>query len=304
MHIITPASNLSADQQAIFNQGASCLLTQQDMQIGVWLENTPEHGGTAIIAIGACLLDGEGAVDFLKECIVHIGVEHPERPIIGPMNGNTWMKHRLIIESNNRPAFLMEPMEPAFLFDIFRSAGFETLSRYSSSVIDLTEVQPSFERVEKIVAKQGINIRQIDLKNFDHDLTQIYDLSLAAFSNNFLYTPLPKQAFMHSYVSAKDRIDSEFVLLAFQGETLIGFLFCMPDIDPSVLIVKTLATSPDHRAAGLGTLLVAHAHQRAKDKGYSEAIHALQYESNSSLRISQRFNAVRFRTYGLMMNDD
>jgi GNAT superfamily N-acetyltransferase len=301
MHIITPTSDLSANQQSIFMQGASYLLVQDDLQVGVWLEHTPDYAGASAVTIGACILEGIGASDFLKDCISHIRKMHPNRPILGPMNGNTWMKHRLIIESNQRPAFLMEPMEPASLIEVFKAAGFAILSQYSSSVIDLTEVQPSFERVEEIVAKQGIEIRPIDMENFESDLNRIYELSLAAFSNNFLYTPLPRQAFMQSYISMKDRIDPEFVLLAFKGEILIGFLFCMPDLDPSVLIVKTLATSPDHRTTGLGTLLVAQVHQRAREKGYSEAIHALQYESNSSLRISQRFKAVRFRTYGLMI---
>lgn len=300
MRIITPTSDLSTNQKSIFMQGASYLLVQDDLQVGVWIEHTPHHAGAPAVSIGACLLEGKGASDFLKDCILHIRKMHPDRPILGPLNGNTWMKHRLIIESNNRPAFLMEPMEPASLNEVFKEAGFEMLSRYSSSVIDLTEEQPCFERVEEIVAKQGIEIRQIDLENFESDLTKIYELSLAAFSNNFLYTPLPKQAFMQSYISAKDRIDPEFVLLAFKEETLIAFLFCMPDINPCALILKTLATSPDHRTAGLGTLLVAQAHQRAKEKGYTEAIHALQYESNSAQRISQRFNAVQFRTYGLM----
>jgi GNAT superfamily N-acetyltransferase len=300
MHIISLASDLTELQLSIFKQGASYLLAQGEMQVGVWETNTPVHEGSASITIGACILEGGDAVEFLTDCVHYIRERNPGRPIIGPMNGNTWMKHRLIIESNGRPAFLMEPIEPTSLLEKFQSAGFNILSRYSSSVIDLTDEQPSFDRVKEIVSKQGIKIRQIDMENFERDLEKIYDLSLAAFSNNFLYTPLPKSAFMHSYVSAKDRIDPEFVLLAFKDETLIGFLFCMPDIDPDTLTVKTLATSPDHRAAGLGTLLVAQAHQRAKDKGYNEAIHALQYESNSSLRISQRFSAVRFRTYGLL----
>ena len=303
MHIIKQVSNLTENQQLIFNQGASYLLIQDDLQIAVWSENTPEYNGSATITVGACLLEGTQAAEFLKKSIIHIRNTHPGRTILGPMNGNTWMKHRLIIDSNKRPNFLMEPTEPLALLDVFQRAGFDVLSRYSSSVIKLTDEQPNFDRVEKIVSKQGITIRQIDMANFEQDLSDIYQLSLAAFSKNFLYTHLPQQAFMHSYLSAKERIDPEFVLLAFKGDSLIGFLFCMPDINPKTLIVKTLATSPHHRTTGLGTLLVAQAHQRAKDKGYTEAIHALQYESNSSLRISQRFNATRFRTYGLMSID-
>lgn len=299
MQLLTKKSDLSEAQKLIFQQGACCLYVQGDYQIGVWTQHTPEYEGQSVIAIGACLLDQGEA--FLKKCIAVLEQEFPNRPIIGPMNGNTWMKHRLILESSDRDPFLMEPVEPDSLLSVFQAAGFEELSRYSSSRIDLTREQPDFARIANIVQKQGIEIRSIDPKNFEQDLTTIYQLSLTAFSNNFLYTPLPREAFMHSYLAAKDAIDTDFVLLAWQGEQLIGFLFCIPDQQAGSLIVKTLATSPEHRTAGLGTYLVAMAQQRAKDKGYTEAIHALQYESNASLRISQRFAAEKFRTYGLMI---
>ena len=70
---------------------------------------------------------------------------------------------------------------------------------------------------------------------------------------------------------------------------------------PKTLIVKTLAVDPHARLAGLGSILVAKAHLMAQSKGYHEAIHALQHENNSSLRISQRFNASIFRRYALMV---
>ncbi|MGJ8657407.1 MAG: GNAT family N-acetyltransferase [Akkermansiaceae bacterium] len=300
MHIITPTSDLTDSQKSIFAQGSCYLLARDDMQIAVWTENTPEYEGIKSVAIGACLLEGESAVNFLNECVDHIRKNHSGRLILGPMNGNTWMKHRLILETNQRAPFMMEPMEPESLLEVFQSAGFEILSRYSSSAIDLELEQPSFDKIENIVQRKGVEIRTINMADFEDDLDRIYELSIAAFSNNFLYTPLPKPAFMHAYLTAKANVDPEFVLLAFQDERLIGFLFCLPDAYPRTLIVKTLATCPEHRAAGLGSLLVARAQQRAKEKGYTEAIHALQYESNSSLRISQRFNAKKFRTYGLM----
>ena len=300
MQIIRSSSNLTDSQNSVIQQGASFLMVEDKLQIGVWTAGTPDYLEVPAIAIGACLLENDNAVAFLKKCISFLKNEYPNRAIIGPMNGNTWMKRRLILASNNRPAFLMEPIEPENLLGVFEAARFEIISRYSSSEINLLEDQPDFNRVEKLIDKQGITVRSIDMQNFEQDLKSIYKLSIAAFSNNFLYTPLPEGAFMHSYISSQDSIDPELVLLAFKNDRLIGFLFCMPDIDPSTLIVKTLATCPEHRAAGLGTWLVAQAQLRAKEKGYTSAIHALQYESNASLRISQRFGAEKFRTYGLM----
>ncbi len=302
MQLLTKNESLTDAQKAIFLQGASYILAENTLQLGVWVENTPLHESESSIAIGACELAGADAVKFLKDCVSYLKSEHPGRSILGPMNGNTWMKHRLILESDGSLPFLLEPIEPDFMKEVFDEAGFTVLSRYSSSLIDLTATQPDFEKVERIISKQGISIRSLDEDHFVEDLKQIYDLSLSAFSNNFLYTPLPEAAFLNSYQSAREQTDTDLVLLAFKGDELIGFLFCLADTDPQTLIVKTLATKPSQRTTGLGTYLVAMAQQRAKDKGYTKAIHALQFESNSSLRISQRFDAKKFRTYGLMIS--
>ena len=239
MHIITSTSNLNSEQQAIFAQGASYLLNDEENQVGVWTENTPEHKGTSAIAIGACSLSESSAVSFLKDCVAHIQKTHSERSIIGPMNGNTWMKHRLILETNERDPFRMEPIEPTSLLETFQSAGFDLLSQYSSSQIDLTIEPRDFTKLNHLVAKKGINIRSIDMNHFEQDLEAIYDLSIRSFTDNFLYTPLPRKVFMHAYMNSKSLIDPELVLLAYHKDRLIGFVFCMPDEDPKTLIVKT-----------------------------------------------------------------
>lgn len=223
------------------------------------------------------------------------------------MNGNTWLKHRLVIESNGRDPFLMEPMEPEYFYDVYEAAGFSVLSRYSSSVIDLTKDQKNYDALGNRLKKQGIKLRNISVENFERDLGTIFDLSLISFANNFLYTPLSKKSFVSKYLSSQEHIDTDFVILAERNDELVGYVFCMPDLmahqygKKPAMIVKTLAALPERSLAGLGTVLVAEAQQRAKKKGYTEAIHALQYESNSSLRISQRFDAVIFRRYALML---
>lgn len=302
MRIITSTSNLTSDQQSIFAQGASYLLSDDadGCQVGVWTENTPMSGDARAVTIGACSLARSSAVSFLKDCVSQIQDAHPDRTIIGPMNGNTWMKHRLIIETSEHEPFRLEPIEPIELLDTFQSAGFNILSRYSSSKIDLTLEQRNFTKIDQLAVRKGITIRPIDMDHFEQELDAIFELSLNAFVDNFLYTPLAREVFMHAYVRAKSLVDPDLILLAYREDHLIGFVFCMPDEKPHTVIVKTLATCPEERTAGLGSLLVARAQQVAKDKGYTEAIHALQYESNSSLRISQRFQAEKFRTYALM----
>ena len=72
MHIITPTSNPSSEQQSIFAQGASYLINEDECQIGVWTKNTPEYAGALAVTIGACSLSGSSAVGFLKRCVSQI----------------------------------------------------------------------------------------------------------------------------------------------------------------------------------------------------------------------------------------
>jgi L-amino acid N-acyltransferase YncA len=65
------------------------------------------------------------------------------------------------------------------------------------------------------------------------------------------------------------------------------------------VIVKTLAVDPDARCAGLGSLLVDELHRIGLEKGYTEAIHALQHETNTSLKITGRHHGEVFRRYAL-----
>ena len=312
MQITTPNSpDLSTTQQAIFAQGAAEILGDGENSAALWHQHTPCYQGQPIGTIGACNLeDSASAASFIAACAERLHTQHGCDTIVGPMNANTWLKHRLIISSSGRAPFLMEPIEPDFYHRLFEQAGFSILSQYSSSQIDLRPEQPTFNKYQQRIDNQGITIRHISSEHFEHDLESIHALCLISFAQNFLYTPLPKTAFTQKYLQSRDLIDADMVLLAErqrEGEAeLVGFVFCTPDHlarkynQQPAIIVKTLACLPDRQLAGLGTLLVSQVHNIAKSKGYTEAIHALQYEANSSQRISQRFNATRFRTYALM----
>lgn len=313
MKIITSTSltaeQLTAEQKSIFTQGAGCIASDGNCSAGLWFDHTPEYHGRPIGTIGACQIDHSlESVQFLSDCADHLHQQHQCKTVVGPMNGNTWHQHRLILKSNKRQPFLMEPNEPGHFLSTFKAAGFSILSKYSSSVIDLTTAQPDFTSLKKRLQNQGVQIRSINShhQGFKQDLISIFQLSLQSFSHNFLYTPLQQESFVGKYQAAQQHIDPDLILLAERDNHLVGYVFCMPDLaahqykQQPAIIVKTLAALPDRSLSGLGTVLVAAAQERAKNKGYQEAIHALQYESNSSLRISKRFSAQVFRCYALM----
>ena len=48
--------------------------------------------------------------------------------VLGPMDGSTWGKHRLLVESDGRSPFLMEPSNPAHYVDAFEASGLGIVS--------------------------------------------------------------------------------------------------------------------------------------------------------------------------------
>ena len=97
----------------------------------------------------------------------------------------------------------------------------------------------------------------------------------------------------------------ELILLAWQEDTLVGFLFAYPDMlrvsggRPKRVVAKTVATAESVRTLGLTAPLCDRIHQAAYEKGYESVIHALSYDNNDSLLAMRLFDTDLFRRYGL-----
>lgn len=224
---------------------------------------------------------------------------------IGPMNGNTWRRHRFVIESNGRGPFLLEPRNPSPHPGWWRAAGFDELSRYSSSLMPLDGEPAVSPALKGRLEKSGVVIRPLDASRYDDELRTIHEISLKSFSSNFLYTPLEEESFLGAYRKVKERVDPDFVRIAEKDGEACGFVFAIADLESAArgekpaLIVKTLAVDPSFRSAGLGSLLVDEVHRLGREKGFTEAIHALQHETNTSLKITVRHHGEAFRRYAL-----
>ena len=234
---------------------------------------------------------------------------------VGPMDGNTWRSYRLVIERGSEPPFFLEPDTPDAWVSHFMAAGFDPLATYSSALArDLTQRDPRLDELAARLAARHIVIRPLDVSHAEDDLRRVFALSLIAFKDNFLYTPIDEAEFMEQNRRLLPAVRPELVLLAEQrgdldpdrGDAeLVAFLFAVPDVlqqkrgqTPDTIIIKTVAVKPGLGHAGLGSLLVAEAQKRAAALGYTRAIHALMHESNVSRNISRRY-AETIRRYAL-----
>lgn len=225
---------------------------------------------------------------------------------VGPMDGNTWRRYRVLTERGDEPTFFMEPDNPDFWPSIFEAAQFAPLATYSSSLVsDLSRRDPRMARTWERLQRQGVTIRNLDPDRFEGDLRRIYQVSRISFTANYLYTEIPEAAFLAQYLPYSEKIRPELVMLAERAGEPVGYLFAIPDYAEALrgepirtVIGKTLAILPDRIFGGLGVVLVNMLHERSQALGYSRLIHALQNESNQVRNLSGAFGGV-IRRYTL-----
>lgn len=226
---------------------------------------------------------------------------------VGPMDGNTWRRYRVLTGRGVEPPFLMEPDNPDWWQAAFEGAGFAPLTEYSSSLVsDLSRRDPRAGRAWDRLKAEGVTIRGLELANFDNDLRRIYEVSVESFAGNYLYTPLPESAFLALYLPYRDKVRPELILLAECAGEPVGYLFAIPDYAEVMrgeslrtVVGKTLAVRPGRRFGGLGLVLVERLHERAQDLGFSRVIHALQHEQNGRVRKLSGFFGEVMRRYTL-----
>jgi len=229
---------------------------------------------------------------------------------IGPMDGSTWHRYRMVTEAGDEPPFFLEPYTPCEWPQQWQAAGFEPIAQYSTRInTDLNYEDPRLMHVAARMDEQGISIRNLNIDDFESELRRIHQVSCISFRSNFLYTPIPEDEFVALYDRFQPYLKPEWVFLAMCRGELVGFLFAIPDwlqaqrgLAIDTVVVKSLAVLPGRANAGLGNLLAMHCHRAAREIGYTRAIHALMHDGNHSRNVSSRYAHI-MRRYALFGRD-
>jgi L-amino acid N-acyltransferase YncA len=271
----------------------------------LWWSHTPTDLAQKIGLIGHY----EAIDDEAAQMLICHGCEELARQgcgvAIAPMNGSTWQSYRFVTERSDEPSFFLDMEHPENYPQQFQAHGFLPLSYYHSALtVDLLKTDDRLEKVAARMTDLGIQIRSFELQNFESELQKIYQLSVNSFKHNFLYTPIAWEQFFEQYRQIKPYLQPELILMAEQGNQLVGFLFAVPDLLQAkrgaidTVIIKTVAVMPGRTYAGLGNLLLMRGQAIAHGLGYRRAIHALIHEGNKSRNISSRY-AQPIRRYAL-----
>lgn len=215
--------------------------------------------------------------------------------MLGPMDGDTWHRYRVVSESDGSQPFMMEPVSGPHDLEAFQAAGFSPVSHYVSrrgKLEDTLGPEP--------VSMPDISVTSWDGENAEGLIQGLFEMSAGSFSDNDFFKPIGLEAFLALYRPLLPLIDPRHVLFAHHAEKgLVGFLFGMPDrlaqADPPA-ILKTYASG----VRGVGRLLADTYHRKALELGHREVIHALMNEQNPSHDRSEMNKTHIFRRYALM----
>jgi predicted N-acetyltransferase YhbS len=272
----------------------------------VWWRRTPIHAARPVGLVGRFRADSEatGAAVLSEACRLLAG--RGCELAVGPIDGSTWRRYRLVTETGSRPPFFLEPDNPPEWAAHFAAAGFAPLARYYSamtSALDGLAVTPGPPLVG------GIALRPLDLGDYESEMQRIYRLSLECFRENLLFTPIGWEEFAELYRPLRPHLQEGLSWVAESGGAPAGFVFGVPDLlqagrgaAADTVILKTLATRPDLRGRGLGHALTLRFLVGARQLGYRHVIFALIRAGNPSGRIIAPYS-LPIRAYTLFARE-
>jgi hypothetical protein len=275
----------TSDTELLDLPGARCRL--------YW--DAPHWDGRRTVAVGgfACESTIAGA-DLLREARRRARARG-FAAVVGPMDGDTWHRYRVVTSSDGSKPFLLEPVSGPFDHDAFVAASFEPVSRYVSARAKLDDAIG-----EPAPPTRGVTIAPWDGRDTDGLLRRLFEMSLSTFQRNAFYKPIALESFLQLYAPVLPLIDPELVLFARNADgRIVGFLFGLDNRAPGAeraAILKTYASG----MPGCGRLLADTFHRRARDRGFTHVIHALMHEDNASRQRSRQHRAEVFRKYALM----
>ena len=296
------------------------IFTDENNNIGgslhLW-HNRPDYNGRKTSYIGNVNIyekyrkDEEQLFNKVFEELKKEGIE----TIIGPLNGTTWNTYRYVTEKGNGRPFLLEPWNEDYSVSLFEKLDFKHLAGYISTVMEgmnsdgRKNLNKKIEKLKKFDYYEDIRVESAENKDLLTVLNKVYDLTVEAFKNNFLYSELEREIFLKMYLSYEDKIIKKFFKMLYLKDELIGYVFGIPDYTElgykekiDTIILKTIAVSPEYNGKGMGYILINSLVEEAAKEGYENVIYALMHESNVSKNIGLLLGNI-LRKYTLFIKE-
>jgi GNAT superfamily N-acetyltransferase len=242
----------------------------------------------------------------------------------GPVSPSTNYECGLLIDGFDSSPMVMMPYNFRYYPELMDRAGLvkaKDLLAYKSNAntIDMGKIGRVADRV---LAKQGVKVRPIDMKNFQREVERVWDVYGRAWERNWGFVPMSKDEFLLMGKEMKQILKPELVLMGEIGDRLVGFALALPDINfalkpargsllPTGLLkilyyqrlirnvrVLALGVEKEYQSSGLGAAFYATLVRNARTLGFGDCEMSWILEDNTLMnRALEVMGARRYKTY-------
>lgn len=243
----------------------------------------------------------------------------------GPVNPSTNYESGMLLEGfDSSPMVMMtynHPYYPA-LMDRVGLRKAKDLYAYAITA-DAVDLEKIGRVAERSLAKRGIKIRPLNVKDFNAEVERVWEVYNAAWSRNWGFVPMTKEEFVLMGKEMKQILKPELVLIGEAAGRVVGFALALPDVNfalkpaagnllPTGLLkilyyqrlikglrVVALGVVEEHRTSGVAAGFYAMLVRSARNLGYSgECEMSWILEDNTLMRRSlETMGAKRYKTY-------
>ncbi len=150
----------------------------------------------------------------------------------GPMNFSSNEEWGLLIEGFDKPPMIMTPYNPLYYKSLLEGCEFKKAKDLFAYIIDIPDTLPEkVFRVAEVAESHGIEVRTINIKYFDKELSIFKRIYNSAWEKNWGFIPLTDNEIEYMAEKLKQIIIPEFALIAEYRGKPIGFMMLLPDFN-------------------------------------------------------------------------
>ena len=151
----------------------------------------------------------------------------------GPVNPSTNYECGMLVEGFDSSPMIMTTYNRRYYPALLESAGLRKAKDLYAYVN--TAASTDLERIGRVadraLAKNGILIRPIDMKDFHAEVERIWDVYNAAWNRNWGFVPMTREEFFQMGKEMKQILKPELVLIGEKAGRTVGFALALPDVN-------------------------------------------------------------------------
>lgn len=151
----------------------------------------------------------------------------------GPVNPSTNYECGTLVEGFDSSPKVMMTYNPRYYPKLIEQAGLSKIKDLIAFVntadgVDLEKIGRVADRALK---RHQVTVRPINLKDFNGEVSRIWDVYNAAWSRNWGFVPMTKEEFFLMGKEMKQILKPEMVLIGETRGRMIGFALALPDVN-------------------------------------------------------------------------